>query len=117
MVHRAVALAATAVATTTACGSDWQDQPIHQVTVSDDDRTLDVGWHCHNDVDVDVLESATEVRLTLHVNGYRGDCADTARVVLNAPIDDRPLIDATTGRNIRTCTAATGPKEAAAECA
>jgi hypothetical protein len=68
------------------CGIGWQDWPISRVSVSGDGRSLDVGWHCHQDADVEVEESKDEVRLRLRVSSYRGDCADVERATLSSAL-------------------------------
>lgn len=87
------------------CGIGWQDQPISRVSVSGDGRSLDVGWHCHQDADVEVEESQDEVRLRLRVSSYEGDCADVERAPLSSALGDRRIVDSTTGKTIAPCLA------------
>ena len=87
------------------CGTGWQDQPISRVSVSGDGRSLDVGWNCHQDADVEVEESQDEVRLRLRVSSYKGDCADVERATLSSALGDRQVVDSTTGKTIPPCLA------------
>ncbi|MFZ4434648.1 MAG: hypothetical protein ACOYOQ_15755 [Microthrixaceae bacterium] len=87
------------------CGIGWQEQPITRVSVSGDGRSLDVGWHCHQDADVEVEESKEEVRLRLRVSSYKGDCADVERATLSSVLGNRRIVDSTTGKTITPCLA------------
>lgn len=85
------------------CGIGWQDQPISRVSVSGDGRSLEVGWHCHQDADVEVEESKDEVRLRLRVYSYKGDCAEVERATLSSALGDRRIIDSTAGKTVTPC--------------
>lgn len=89
----------------TGCGIGWQGQPISSVSVSGDGRLLDVGWHCHQDADVEVEESENEVLLRLRVDGYEGDCADVERATLSSALGNRRIIDSTTRKTVTPCRA------------
>jgi hypothetical protein len=91
-----------AVAFVAGCGIGWADYPISEVVVDDDGRTVTVGFHCHRDASVRAAETDSEVRLTLRVyRNSEGDCAASDTVTLEAPIGDRRLIDADTGKALR----------------
>jgi len=89
-----------------ACGDSWTDQPIATVEVRDDDRTLVVGYHCDYNASIEAEETDEEVRLTFRVNGgNRGDCADVEELELDAPLEERDLIDTSNGEEITPCRA------------
>lgn len=92
------------------CGLGWKDQPISTVEVSDDERTLVVGYHCDVDASVVAEESSDEVRLIFRVDGgNRGDCADVEEVELDSPLGDRQVVDASNGEEIVPCRAPSLP--------
>jgi hypothetical protein len=97
------AVAITAVLFGAGCGIGWEDQAISHVSVSEDDRTLIVGWHCHQDSSVTVEETSDEVRLRLRVYSYRGDCASGTEVTLREPLGGRTIIDASAGTAVEPC--------------
>jgi len=109
----AVISAGTLVAS--GCGIGWQDQPISRVSVSGDGRSLDVGWHCHQDADVEVEETEDEVRLRFRVDGYKGDCADVERANLSSALGDRRIVDSTTGKTVTPCLGRSGEAIGAAD--
>jgi len=100
-----IAVISTGTLGASGCAIGWQDQPISRVLVSADVRSLDVGWHCHQDADVEVEESQDEVRLRLRVSSYKGDCADVERATLSSALGDRQVVDSTTGKTIPPCLA------------
>lgn len=99
----AIAVAIAAALFGAGCGIGWQDQAISHVSVGEDDRTLTVGWHCHQDSSVTVEETSDEVRLRLRVYSYKGDCASGTEVTLREPLGSRTVVDAATGRAVETC--------------
>lgn len=100
----AAMMAVTVALCAAGCGIGWQDLTISQVSVGEEDRTLTVGWHCHEDSSVTVEETPDEVRLRLRAYSYRGDCAEGTVVTLQEPLGDRTVIDATTGTAVEPCT-------------
>lgn len=98
-----IAVISAATLGASGCGIGWQVQPISRVSVSGDGRSLDVGWHCHQDADVEVKESEDEVRLRLRVYSYKGDCADVERATLSSTLGGRRIIDSTTGKTVAPC--------------
>lgn len=109
-VRRSIAavLIAAGVLLTSGCASEWTQLQISWVSVAADGRTIDVGWHCHVDADVDVAESEKEIRLTLRGHNYKGDCADHVRTTLAKPLGDRLVVDAVTGTTVEPCAAEEG---------
>lgn len=92
------------------CGLGWKDQPISTVEVSDDERTLVIGYHCDVDASLVAEESPDEVRLIFPVHGgNRGDCADFEEVELDSPLGDRQVIDALNDEEIVPCRAPSLP--------
>jgi hypothetical protein len=88
------------------CGIGWKDQPISTVEVSDDERTLLVGYHCDPDSSLKAEETAYEVRLTFRVYGGEGnDCARYEEIELDSPLGDRRVIDASNDEEIVPCRA------------
>ena len=87
------------------CGMGWPDQPISRVSVPGDGLSLDVGWHCHQDADVELEESKHEVRLRLRVHNHKGDRADLERATLASALGDRWIVDSTTGKTVTPCRA------------
>ena len=112
----AAVLIAAGALLTSGCGSGWTQLQISWVSVSADGRTLDVGWHCHVDAEVDVAESEKEIRLTLRAHNYKGDCADHVRTTLAKPLGDRLVVDAVTGTTVEPCAAEEGGPRAIGRC-
>ncbi len=102
----AVISAGTLVAS--GCGVGWQDQPISRIWVSADGRSLEVGWHCHEEADVEVEETEDEVRLRFRADSYKGDCADVERANLSSALGDRRIVDLTTGKTVTPCLGRSG---------
>jgi len=98
-----IAVISTGTLGASGCAIGWQDQPISRVLVSADVRSLDVGWHCHKEADVEVEESEDEVRLRFRVDSYKGGCADLERVTLASALGDRRIVDSTTGKAVTPC--------------
>jgi hypothetical protein len=92
------------------CGIGWKDQPISTVEVSDDERTLLVGYHCDLDSSLKAEETSDKVRLTFRVYGGEGiDCARYEEVKLDSPLGDRRVIDASNEEEIVPCRAPSQP--------
>lgn len=98
-----IAVISTGTLGASGCAIGWQDQPISRALVSADVRSLDVGWHCHKEADVEVEESEDEVRLRFRVDSYKGGCADLERVTLASALGDRRIVDSTTGKAVTPC--------------
>ena len=96
-----VAVAATVVVLV-AIRDEGSQITISEVRLQSDDRTLELGLNsCNADPSVAVDESTSEVVLDVRGNPTNDDCADQTRVRLSAPLGDRSIIDAATGRELQ----------------
>lgn len=67
-----------------------------------DGNSIAIGGACHDDRRLDVTETPERVELTFSATEVSGgDCFDCVVIELGQPLDDRTLIDTTTGEPIR----------------
>lgn len=83
------------------CGSDRVAVPVG--SVSTDGRRIGVHDFCHDDPMLDITEdeATIEVELTVATESG-GDCFSCTIELLDAPVGDRAVTDAATGKPIPT---------------
>lgn len=83
------------------CGSDRVTLPRSVVSV--DGARIAVHNNCHDDPELDVMESASTVEIKFTVAAETGgDCFSCTIETLDAPVGDRTVIDGATGEATST---------------
>lgn len=83
-----------------ACGTDRESLPAHGLSV--DGAQIAVHDNCHDDPRLDVTQeeaSTVEVRFSV-AEQSGGDCLSCTFATLDEPLNDRTVIDTTTGEAI-----------------
>lgn len=86
-----------------ACTEDSRTVSIYEPEYREQTRTLGVGVNsCHADLEAEVVETATEVRVTVTATGGSADldCSDTLDVQLDRPLDGRQVVDGASGQAV-----------------
>jgi len=84
-----------------ACGSGRTELPVAGVSV-DGSRIAVYDW-CHDGPTLEASEDSSTVELRFSVREETGgDCFSCTEVTLEEPLGDRPVIDASTGREVPT---------------
>jgi hypothetical protein len=98
---------AISVLVVAACGGSHHVAAVSVIgnttSLSEDGRTLTFAVNsCHGSPEVTVTAaSATEIKLVVHANVSSDDkCADSATITLSQPVDDRSVVDGTTGKTV-----------------
>lgn len=81
-------------------GCSGSRAPLNDVFVGDDDRVLRlIVASCNADLTAEVEEGDTEVEITVTMrNNTRNACEDVLQISLSEPLDDRMVVDGSTGR-------------------
>ena len=84
------------------CADDRADRSIMRVdVVADDRRTLWVAVaSCNGNPEIEVDESAMQVALRARGGTTSNDCGDIVCVQLEEPLDERVVLDLTTGEPV-----------------
>ena len=83
-----------------ACAEDSRTVSIFDPVYREQTRELSMGVSsCRADVEAEVVETATEVRVTVTATGgLAEDCADGLEVQLDQPLDGRQVVDGASGQ-------------------
>lgn len=82
-----------------ACGSDREELPISVVSVDGDRIAVQDSCHDEPRLEVDEDAAAVEIRFTVR-EASGGDCFSCTEETLDAPLGERAVIDAATGREV-----------------
>jgi hypothetical protein len=85
------------------CGGGSDPTPVFGAQLEPDGVTLHLDLESCDTTEqtAEVVETDTEVRVTVHTKGGSdNDCADSMQVELTDPLGDRPLVDDPTGDEI-----------------